>query len=144
MRPVDCDISFYGSCIGHMTTRGHFVTVLSHVKLSIPQGQRVGVCGRSGSGKSTLVMAIAGLSHEEEPGTIKVGNVSLDWLAKGVVKAVPQDASILRGSVRFNIDPRDIFTDEDIAEIYSNLGIDVPDLEADSGLFFVTFLSIRM
>ena len=45
-------------------------------------------------------MALAGLSQEEEMGTIKVGNIALRWLPKSVIKAVPQDATVLKGSTR--------------------------------------------
>ena len=46
-------------------------TILSHINLSLEQGEGYGLYGHNGSGKSMLLRSIAGLIHPTE-GTIKV------------------------------------------------------------------------
>ncbi len=82
--------------------------VVQGATLAIPAGQRVAVVGRSGSGKSTLLMGlsrVARLLH----GRITVGGRDVAALPlrrlRRMVWTVPQDVSLLSGTVRSNLDP---------------------------------------
>lgn len=80
---------------------------LRDIDLVVDEGQMVGIVGPSGSGKSTLLQVMAGL-RQPTSGTVVVADVDLDrldpaWWHRRVA-LVPQDASILSGTVAENID----------------------------------------
>ncbi|KAF0094389.1 MAG: putative ABC transport system ATP-binding protein [Puniceicoccaceae bacterium 5H] len=50
--------------------------VLDHVRLSVPQGERVAIMGPSGAGKSTLLNCLGGI-EEPDSGHVLVGGQSL-------------------------------------------------------------------
>ncbi|KAG9258286.1 multidrug resistance-like protein [Emericellopsis atlantica] len=81
--------------------------VLDNVSLEVEAGQKVCICGRTGSGKSSLFLSLLGLV-EQDSGSILVDGVDLAALPREYLRsrivAIPQEAYILPGSVRFNID----------------------------------------
>ncbi|KAI6782255.1 Leucinostatins biosynthesis cluster protein H [Emericellopsis cladophorae] len=81
--------------------------VLDNVSLEVEAGQKVCICGRTGSGKSSLFLSLLGLV-EQDSGSIFVDGVDLAALPREYLRsrivAIPQEAYILPGSVRFNID----------------------------------------
>jgi capsular polysaccharide transport system ATP-binding protein len=57
--------------------RGGEVTVLDHVNLVIPPGEKVGILGRNGAGKSTLIRLISGA---ERPSSGQIDrSMSVSW-----------------------------------------------------------------
>ena len=91
--------------------------VLKDFTLSIQAGEKIGICGRTGSGKSSLIMALFGLI-DVVGGDITVDNVDLASItreeARSRIIGLPQDAVLLLGSVRLNVDPYMQISDEDI------------------------------
>lgn len=92
------DVSFsYG------TNQPH---ALSGINLQIESGECIGVIGPSGSGKSTLVQLLLGLREPTE-GVISVAGTPLTdvrrdfWTQR--VSFVPQDASLLTGTIAENV-----------------------------------------
>ena len=68
---------------------------LSHVDLSLAEGEMVLIAGRSGCGKSTLIKSITGLL---EPGEARLtGTISLD--GRDVREMSAEDIGLLAGTV---------------------------------------------
>ncbi|KAH6703299.1 multidrug resistance protein MDR [Leptodontidium sp. MPI-SDFR-AT-0119] len=93
--------------------------VLKDITLSIPAGQKVGICGRTGSGKSSLLLALfrmLSLAH----GSITIDGQDISLIRRQSLRSrlngIPQDAYFLAGSIRLNADPRSSCTDKEIVK----------------------------
>nr|POE65317.1 atp-dependent bile acid permease [Quercus suber] len=104
--------------IGYSTRyRSDFDFVLKHLTFKILPGEKVGIVGRTGAGKSSLALALF-RALEAEQGKILVddvdiGLIGLQDLRENIVM-VPQDPTLFTGTIRNNLDPFGLFTDEDI------------------------------
>ncbi|KAJ5091867.1 hypothetical protein NUU61_006737 [Penicillium alfredii] len=91
--------------------------VLDDVSISIPAGEKVGICGRTGSGKTSMIMSIFRMI-ELTSGTITVDGVDITRLPRREIRSringVSQDSLLLKGSVRLNADPTGAHSDHDI------------------------------
>ncbi|EHK17094.1 uncharacterized protein TRIVIDRAFT_195099 [Trichoderma virens Gv29-8] len=91
--------------------------VLNGVSLLIESGQHVAICGRTGSGKTSLILSLLQMTEIVE-GSISVDGVDLSTLTCAEVRSrinvVPQDPFLMPGTVRFNVDPLNGASDEDI------------------------------
>ncbi|CAI7566126.1 unnamed protein product [Penicillium crustosum] len=89
------------------------------LSLAIPAGKKIAVCGRSGSGKSTLCMALFRML-EPISGTISIDGQDISRVPHEVLRSalsiVPQDAVILGGSIRLNVDPENQHSDTEVIE----------------------------
>ncbi|CEJ87424.1 hypothetical protein VHEMI04411 [[Torrubiella] hemipterigena] len=90
---------------------------LNGISLTVHSGQKVGICGRTGSGKSTFLLALLRLV-EMDSGTIRIDGIDLATLPRESIRerivALPQDAFMLNDTIRRNIDPEGIASDEQI------------------------------
>lgn len=91
--------------------------VLKHVSFKIAPGEKVGIVGRTGAGKSSLALALfRGL--EAETGKILIDGVDIGLIGlqdlRQNITIVPQDPTLFTGTIRSNLDPFDLFTDEEI------------------------------
>ncbi|KAK4074366.1 hypothetical protein Trihar35433_3840 [Trichoderma harzianum] len=91
--------------------------VLNGVSLSIKAGQHVAICGRTGSGKTSLILSLLQMTEIVE-GSISIDDVDLSTLTCAEVRSrinvVPQDPFLMPGTIRFNVDPFNGASDEDI------------------------------
>jgi len=100
--------------------------VLKNLSFQVKPGQKVAVVGRTGSGKSTLLLSLMRIlemdAEEEETLSYSqiesqeigkqmimidgqdISKIGLHYLRKGL-GVIPQDAFILQGTVKYNIDP---------------------------------------
>jgi ABC-type multidrug transport system fused ATPase/permease subunit len=115
--------------------------VLRNLDIVISKGENVGVVGRTGSGKSSLFAALFHLSDAVEGEIIINGrstkNASLKELRKSLA-LIPQDPTlfgyvlitcyifknIISGTIRFNMDPEDKNTDEELLDALKTCGLD--------------------
>ncbi|EKD13485.1 uncharacterized protein L3040_008648 [Drepanopeziza brunnea f. sp. 'multigermtubi'] len=91
--------------------------VLRNVTFNIRPGEKVGIVGRTGAGKSSLALALfRGLEAEE--GKILIDDVDIGLIGlrdlRESITIVPQDPTLFSGTIRSNLDPFNLFTDEDI------------------------------
>ena len=98
--------------------------VLRGVSVSINPGESIGVVGRTGAGKSTLFKTVAGV-FEEYKGSIKIGGKELGEIElkqlRRSISIVPQDPHIFNDSIRTNLDPTGIHSDEKIIKILEEI-----------------------
>ncbi|PTB61499.1 P-loop containing nucleoside triphosphate hydrolase protein, partial [Trichoderma citrinoviride] len=91
--------------------------VLNGITLSIKPGEHVAICGRTGSGKTSLILSLLQMTEIVE-GSISIDGVDLSTLSHAEVRSrinvVPQDPFLLPGTVRFNVDPLNGASDEEV------------------------------
>ncbi|XP_077869071.1 ATP-binding cassette sub-family C member 8-like [Saccoglossus kowalevskii] len=94
----------------------------------------VGICGRTGSGKTSLAMSLFRMVDIIE-GCVIIDDVDIATVPlvtlRNRLSIIPQDPSLLQGTIRFNLDPENARSD---AELWEALEIaqmkgDVADLE---------------
>jgi ABC-type multidrug transport system fused ATPase/permease subunit len=91
--------------------------VLRDVSFKINPLEKVGIVGRTGAGKSSLALALfRGL--EAESGKILIDDIDIGLIGlqdlRESITIVPQDPTLFTGTIRSNLDPFNLFTDEDI------------------------------
>jgi len=100
-----------------MRYRDDLPEVLKGVDFACAGGIKVGICGRTGSGKSSLFMALSRLANTTA-GTIYIDGVNTAQLSLKALRCciswVPQEPSFFSGSLRLNLDPLGMHSDEDI------------------------------
>ena len=94
--------------------------ILKNINIEIKPGDKVGIVGRTGSGKSSMVLALSRIL-EPKIGRINIDdvdiqNIDLDYLRQSI-SIVPQEAFIIEGTLRDNIDPLNKHSDKEIINI---------------------------
>jgi len=91
--------------------------VLKNVSFDVRPAEKIGVVGRTGSGKTSLFTALYRLTDNVE-GEIIVDTVDIKHLSLKDLRSrlciIPQDPLIFSGTLRENLDPKSIHTDESI------------------------------
>ena len=89
-----------------ITYSGATQPVLSHVNLTIPEGELVLVVGRTGSGKSTLARLLFRF-YDVQQGVLRIDGHPLNKLTQASVRQaigiVPQDTVLFNDTVYYNI-----------------------------------------
>ena len=93
--------------------------VLQDITITMHAGQKIGVCGRTGCGKSSTLLALLRLNLITEGDIIIDGksllNMSLEEARGGdIITMIPQEPHLFSGSVRFNLDPFNLYSDIEI------------------------------
>ncbi|XP_066924409.1 multidrug resistance-associated protein 1-like [Clytia hemisphaerica] len=91
--------------------------VLNNINITIKPKEKVGIVGRTGAGKSSITLALfriieASTGYISIDG-VKISNVALQEL-RSKISIIPQDPVLFSGSIRFNVDPFQRHTDEQI------------------------------
>ena len=91
--------------------------VVKGINCSIKGGEKIGIVGRTGAGKSSLTMAMFRLCEPAEGGmvidkkdTSKLGLHDL----RPKITIIPQEPVLFSGSLRMNLDPFNIYSDDQI------------------------------
>ena len=99
--------------------------VLKDLNLTIDGGCKVGVVGRTGAGKSSIIQCLFRMAEPE-------GNIVIDGLhttemglheLRSKISIIPQDPVLFKGSIRYNIDPFENHTDEEIWSVLKEVNI---------------------
>ncbi|XP_022648350.1 multidrug resistance-associated protein 1-like isoform X4 [Varroa destructor] len=116
---------------------------LKNLNLKIPPGHKVGVVGRTGAGKSSLTLALFRII-EPASGQILIDGIDTSKLAlhdlRKRLTIIPQDPILFEGTLRSNLDPDGVFSDESIeraarsAHLRHDLSLDTVITEGGSNL----------
>jgi len=95
--------------------------VLHNLNFSVKPGERVGILGRTGSGKSTLALSFFRFV-EATAGRIVIDGIDISKIGltdlRSKITIIPQDPTILSGTLRSTLD---VFDEYEDAEIYEAL-----------------------
>lgn len=91
--------------------------VLRNLSFKIQPHEKVGIVGRTGAGKSSLALAIF-RALEADEGKILLDNIDIGLIGlrdlREAITIVPQDPTLFMGTIRSNLDPFDLYTDEQV------------------------------
>ncbi|XP_027351866.1 ABC transporter C family member 14-like [Abrus precatorius] len=91
--------------------------ILKGISLNIEGGEKIGVVGRTGSGKSTLIQVLFRLI-EPSAGKIIVDGINICTVGLHDLRSrlgiIPQEPVLFQGTVRSNIDPLGLYSEEEI------------------------------
>ena len=101
--------------------------VLKNLNFEINPKEKIGVVGRTGSGKSTLCLCMFRIL-EAENGSIFIDNIDISKIGLEILRKnltiIPQEPTLIEGTLRENVDPENIFEDEKILTILKDVGLD--------------------
>ncbi|KAH9499530.1 Multidrug resistance-associated protein 1 [Bulinus truncatus] len=91
--------------------------VLKKISCRIEDGDKIGIVGQTGAGKSSFSMALFRMV-EVAGGSIFIDGVNIADIGlhqlRSKLTIIPQDPVLFSGSLRFNVDPLGLCTDEEI------------------------------
>ncbi|ETV64096.1 hypothetical protein H257_18968 [Aphanomyces astaci] len=101
-----------------MRYRPNLDLVLTDVSFEVVGGEKVGICGRTGSGKSSLMAALFRLVEGADGGHIYIDGVDIATVDLHTLRSrltiIPQDPVLFSGSLRFNLDPANEVSDDEL------------------------------
>ncbi|XP_066545950.1 multidrug resistance-associated protein 1 isoform X2 [Amia ocellicauda] len=90
---------------------------LRDITVTIEGGEKVGIVGRTGAGKSSLTLGLFRII-ESGGGEICIDGVDIAGLGlhdlRSRITIIPQDPVLFSGSLRMNLDPFDLYSDEEV------------------------------
>ena len=111
--------------------------ILKNLSFIIKSGEKIGVVGKTGSGKSNLTLCLFRIL-EPTFGTILIDNVDITKiglsLLRQIITIIPQDPTLIEGTLRENLDPAGKFNDEEM--IFNMNLIGLAYLMEEKGLDF--------
>jgi ABC-type multidrug transport system fused ATPase/permease subunit len=91
--------------------------VLKDLTFTIEGKKKIGIVGRTGAGKSSIMTALLRLC-DIESGRVLIDKIDTAELQRKTLRqqiaVIPQDPILFQGSVRYNLDPFDKYSDESL------------------------------
>lgn len=91
--------------------------VIKGINLEIYAGEHVAIVGRTGAGKTSIISSLFRLL-EPTSGSIIIDGIDISTIGLGDLRSkiaiVPQEPALFSGTLRFNLDPYNKYTDDEI------------------------------
>eukprot|EP00127_Corallochytrium_limacisporum_P002080 Clim_evm1s101 gene=Clim_evmTU1s101 len=99
------------------TYRKDIPSAVKDLSVTFEAGQRVGICGRTGSGKSTITLALYRMLYKTG-GSVFIDGIDTTSISLSALRSriaiIPQDPVLFLGTVRYNLDPVNQYSDVDL------------------------------
>lgn len=100
--------------------------VLKSLNADIKPMEKIGICGRTGAGKSSIMTALYRLS-ELTHGKVEIDGVDISKIGltdlRSKLAIIPQDPVLFRGTIRKNLDPFGLNSDEVLWDALRRAGL---------------------
>lgn len=100
--------------------------VLRKLTLGIKGGEKIGVVGRTGAGKSTMTLALTRIIElcggKIEVDGVDIGKINLQQVREAIT-IIPQEPTLFKGTLRFNLDPENKRSDEEVLDVLGKAGL---------------------
>ena len=110
----------------YMKYRPHLDYALKNISLVIGKHEKVCIMGRTGSGKSTVILGLFRLV-ELAKGEIIINGMNIKKIPLKELRRnlgiVPQEPKIFSGTLKFNLDPMNNYTDYEINNAINEIGL---------------------
>lgn len=120
--PVNGKIEFVNYSVRYRPTTE---IVLHNINITINPGEKIGVVGRTGSGKSTLSLCLFRIL-EPLNGTIFIDGIDITHIGLNLLRKsltiIPQDPNLMKGTLKYNIDPLNLYSEEEINNVLEKIG----------------------
>ena len=113
--------------------------VLKNLNIDIRPGEKIGIVGRTGAGKSTFCLSIWRIL-EALSGSIQIDGVDISLVGltdlREKITIIPQEPILFRNTLRFNLDPENKHTDEEIIQMLEKAWLQSLLIRDGNGLKF--------
>jgi ABC-type multidrug transport system fused ATPase/permease subunit len=100
--------------------------VLNKLSFKIEDKEKVGIVGRTGAGKSTICLAVPRIVEIFDGmimiDGVNIGDLDINYVRKNVT-VIPQDPSLFKNSVKYNLDPSNQYPEERLLELLNKSGL---------------------
>ena len=111
--------------------------VLHGITATISAGEKIGIVGRTGAGKSSLISTLLRLV-ELDSGNITIDGIDISSIGlhtlRSAISVIPQDPVLFQGTMRYNLDPFNVYSDEEVWKALENSHLKVIVQKLELGL----------
>ncbi|XP_072387967.1 ATP-binding cassette sub-family C member 4-like [Diabrotica undecimpunctata] len=104
-------------------------TIIKDLSLNVKATEKVGIVGRTGAGKSSLIAALFRLANVE--GKIAIDDIDTKDITlrdlRSKISIIPQDPVLFSGTLRYNLDPFEEYTDEQLYKVLDEVELKDPN-----------------
>ena len=113
--------------------------VLKNISALIQPQEKIGIIGRTGAGKSSITLSLFRILEAVE-GAILIDDYDISKFAlhqlRSKLTIIPQDPILFSGSLRYNLDPFNKYTDEEIWTSLENVQLKEFVEKLDHGIYY--------